>query len=199
MIRPFFHFEPVVPATAYVDPAATLIGRVFLGEHASVWPGAVLRGDINSVTVGDYSNVQDNCVLHVADAWGVVIGKNVVVGHSCVVHGCTINDGCLIGIGAIVLNGAVIGESTILAAGTLVPEGAQLEPRSLYMGVPARLRRPLSEEEIARIPMMAKKYSFLATAYRANNDAVAQGARMEETEWERQLREFRDSLPGPSP
>jgi len=199
MIRPFFRFEPIVPATAYVDPAATVVGRVFLGEHASVWPGAVLRGDINAITVGDYSNVQDNSVLHVADACPVVVGSHVVIGHSCTVHGCAIRDGCLIGIGAIVLNGAVVGESTILAAGTLVPQGARLEPRSLYMGMPAKLKRPLTEDEIAMIPKMARKYAFLSTAYRANNDALERGARAEADEWERKLAEFKASMPGPIP
>jgi len=199
VIRSFFHFEPEIPATAYVDPGATVIGRVFLGEHASLWPGAVLRGDINSISVGDYSNVQDNSVLHVADAHPVLVGKEVVIGHSAVVHGCTIEDGCLIGIGAKVLNGVVVREGSILAAGALVPEGAQLEPRSLYMGAPAKKRRDLTEEEVARIRMMARKYAFLATAHRASLDAAARGQKMSSADWERGLQEFRSSLPGPGP
>lgn len=184
MIRNFFGHTPQIPETAYVDEAATVIGKVTLGEHASLWPGAVLRGDINSVTLGDYANVQDNSVLHVADDHPCVVGREVVIGHGAIVHGCTIEDGCLIGIRATVLNGAVVGEGSIVAAGALVPENKVLEPGGLYLGAPVKLHRRLSEGEIAGIRKMARKYAHLGASYKASV-AGADGA-----DWERELREF---------
>lgn len=178
MIQPFFHFEPFVPSTAYVHADASVIGQVILGEHASIWPNAVLRGDINSITVGDHSNIQDNSVLHVGDAHPVVVGHEVVVGHAARIHGCTIHDRCLIGIAAIVLNGAVVEEGCILAAGTLVPENAVLRAGHLYMGVPAKQRRPLERSEIEGIRKMAHKYRFIAEAHKRNADALARGKRL---------------------
>jgi carbonic anhydrase/acetyltransferase-like protein (isoleucine patch superfamily) len=183
-VRPFYHKVPVVPATAYVDPAATVIGDVTLGEHASVWPNAVLRGDINAIRLGDYSNIQDNSVLHVGDDEPCLIGNFVVAGHAVRLHGCTIEDRCLIGIGAIVLNRARVGEGCIIAAGTLVPEGMQLEPGSLYMGAPAKLRRKLEPHEIDKIAYMARKYAFIAQAYKKTAVAEAAGQTLTEADWE---------------
>ena len=187
---PFFGYEPHVPDSAWVDPQATLIGRVVLGEQASIYPQAVLRGDINAIVVGDRSNVQDGSVLHVADEWPVLIGREVVIGHAATVHGCEIQDGCLVGIGATVLNGAVVGEGSILAAGCLVPENAHLEAGGLYMGVPARLKRRLSAEEQATIRGMARKYAFLAAAYKANAAALERGERLDTAAWEERLADF---------
>ena len=184
MLVPFFDSEPQVPESAWVDPQATLIGRVVLGESASIYPQAVLRGDINSIHVGERSNVQDCSVLHVADEWPVVVGREVVIGHSATVHGCVIEDGCLIGIGATVLNGAVVGSGSIVAAGAVVSENSHLEPGGLYMGVPARLKRRLSPEEQDVIRGMARKYAFIAQAYKANAAALARGERLGAADWE---------------
>ena len=180
MIEPYFHFEPSVAPTAFVHERAVVSGRVTLGEHASVWPGAVLRGDINAIVVGDYTNIQDDSVLHVADDLPVVLGRDVVVGHAARIHGCQIGDGCLVGIGAVVLNGAVVGEGSILAAGALVPEGARLAAGLLYMGVPAKPRRALTDEEKVEIRRMARKYSYVAEGHRRNAAALARGERLGE-------------------
>lgn len=183
MVSSFFHFEPQIAQSAYVHERAVVMGRVTLGERVSVWPGAVLRGDINAITVGDGSNVQDNSVVHVADDHPVVIGRDVVVGHAACVHGATIGDGCLVGIGAIVLNGAVVGDESILASGCLVPEGAVLEGGHLYMGSPAKARRPLSPEERLGIRQMARKYTHVARGHRSSEEAVAQGSRLGRDAW----------------
>lgn len=183
MIEPFFHFEPRVPTSAYVHPQAHVSGRVFLGDNSSIWPGAVLRGDVNEIRIGDGSNIQDNSVLHVTDDLALTVGRDVVVGHAVKLHGCTIGDGCLIGIGSLVLDGAVVGEGSIIAAGSIVTERSVLEPRGLYMGAPARLRRVVSEEEMARIVGLARKYTLLARAWHVQELARRQGGRLGEREW----------------
>ncbi len=183
MIVPFFHFEPVVPASACVHPSATVLGRVYLGEHVSIWQGAVLRGDIASIRIGDFSNVQDNSVLHVDDLFPVEVGREVVVGHAARLHGATIGDGCLVGIGAIVLNGAVVEPGCIVAAGSLVPEKSVLEAGGLYMGVPARRRRTLDPAELGHIRYLAHKYALVADAHRRNMAAVERGERLTGSDW----------------
>ncbi len=136
MIRSYKGVHPTVPASCYVDPSAQLIGDVVLGEHASVWMNAVLRGDVHEIRVGAHSNVQDCSVLHgMKEQYGVYLGEYVTVGHSVTLHGCVIEDRCLIGMGSIVLNGARIGAGSIIAAGTLIPEKTVVEPGSLWMGV----------------------------------------------------------------
>lgn len=196
MIHPFFHFEPNIAQSAYVDARALVIGQVALGEKCSVWPGAVLRGDINSITVGDYSNIQDNSVLHVGDAHAVEIANEVVVGHAARIHGCTIKDGCLVGIGAVVLNGAVVEEGCILAAGTLVPENTVLRAGHLYMGAPARERRALDKDEIEGIRRMAHKYAFIAEAHRRNAAAIGIGQVLGRGDWEALYEEMKEHLRG---
>lgn len=194
MIEPFYHFEPHIAPTAYVHERAVVIGQVTLGDHASVWPGAVLRGDINAVFVGDYTNVQDDSVLHVADDLPVVLGRDVVVGHAARIHGCVIGDGCLVGIGAIVLNGAVVEEGCILAAGTLVAEGARLAGGHLYMGVPAKARRALTEAEKGDIRRMARKYAYVAEGHRRNAAALARGERLGAADHEALEREMHAAM-----
>jgi carbonic anhydrase/acetyltransferase-like protein (isoleucine patch superfamily) len=150
---------PAVHATAYVDESAQVIGDVEIGEHSSVWMNVVIRGDVNTIRVGRRSNIQDGSVVHVMhDTHPTRVGDDVTIGHGAVVHGCTIADRVLIGMGAIVLNGAVVGEDSIVAAGTLVTEGAVIPPRSLVMGSPGRVRRSLSEDEIASIMEYANNY-----------------------------------------
>ena len=149
----------MVPASCYVDPSAQIIGDVVLGEHASVWMNAVLRGDVHSIRVGAHSNVQDCSVLHgMKEQYGVSVGEYVTVGHSVTLHGCVIGDRCLIGMGCIILNGARIGAGSIIAAGTLILETTMIEPGSLWMGSPGKLRRKLREGEDEMIMRYAQNY-----------------------------------------
>ena len=136
MIRPYRGIFPKVANSAYIDQAATVIGDVTMGERSSVWPGAVLRGDVNRIVLGDDTNIQDGSVLHgELDRYPVILGSRVTVGHMACLHGCVVEDDVLVGIGAIVLNGATVGQGSIIAAGTLVPEGMQIPPGSMVMGV----------------------------------------------------------------
>ena len=141
--------EPVIPASAYVAKEATIIGRVKLGELASVWPGAVIRGDDEPIHVGDRTNVQDGAVLHTDPGCPLIVGDNVTVGHQAVLHGCTIGEGSLIGIQAVVYNRAVIGKDCLIGAGSLVTEGKVFPDRSLIVGVPAKRVRELTEGDVA--------------------------------------------------
>ncbi len=159
MIRPFKSITPTVPATCYVDPSAQLIGDVILGEHASIWMNAVLRGDVHEIRVGAHSNIQDNSVLHgMKQQYGVYVGEYVTVGHSVTLHGCVIEDRCLIGMGCIILNGARIGADSIIAAGTLIPEKTAVEPGSLWMGSPGKFRRKLEAADQETIMRYATNY-----------------------------------------
>ena len=166
MIRPYKGITPSVPATCYVDPSAQLIGDVVLGEHASIWMNAVLRGDVHSIRVGAHSNIQDCSVLHgMKELYGVFVGEYVTVGHSVTLHGCTVGDRCLIGMGSIILNGAVIGAGSIIAAGTLIPEKTVVEPGSLWMGNPGKFRRQLEEKDHQSILRYANNYLGYKESY----------------------------------
>jgi carbonic anhydrase/acetyltransferase-like protein (isoleucine patch superfamily) len=158
--------EPRVAESAFVAPTATVIGDVALGAGASVWYGAVVRGDVERITVGAHSNVQDNCTLHADPGFPVGVGERVSIGHNAVVHGATVEDDCLIGMGATVLNGAVIGAGSLVAAQALVPQGMQVPPGSLVAGVPAKVRRELTEEERQGITLNGTMYAELAAAHR---------------------------------
>ncbi|WP_030147477.1 MULTISPECIES: gamma carbonic anhydrase family protein [unclassified Streptomyces] len=158
--------EPRIDETAFVAPTASVIGGVSLGPGASVWYGAVLRGDVESISVGASSNVQDNCTLHADPGFPVSVGERVSVGHNAVVHGATVEDDCLIGMGATVLNGAVIGAGSLVAAQALVPQGMVVPPGSLVAGVPAKVKRPLTEEERQGITLNGTMYAELAKAHR---------------------------------
>jgi len=167
MIRVYRGIQPRIAASAYIDPSAQVIGDVVVGERASIWPNVTARGDVNSIHIGDDSNVQDNCVLHCdAGVFPLEIGNRVTVGHLAMLHGCTIEDDCLIGIGAIVLNGAKVGKGSVIAAGAVVPEGAQIPPRSMVMGVPAKVKRELTPEERERFSQNAKHYVESARIFR---------------------------------
>jgi carbonic anhydrase/acetyltransferase-like protein (isoleucine patch superfamily) len=151
--------SPTIPASCYVDASSQIIGDVVLGEHASVWMNAVLRGDVHSIRIGAHSNVQDCSVLHgMKEQYGVFVGEYVTVGHSVTLHGCTIEDRCLIGMGSIILNGARIGAGSIIAAGTLIPEKTIVEPRSLWMGSPGKFRRKLDDNDQETILRYAQNY-----------------------------------------
>ena len=166
MIRAFKGITPQFPETCYVDESAQLIGDVKLGEHASIWMNAVLRGDVHEIRVGHYSNIQDNCVLHgMREEYEVYVGDYVTVGHSVTLHGCKIEDRCLIGMGVIILNGAVVGSGSIIAAGTLIPEKTIIEPNSLWMGSPGKLRRRLEEKDQETILRYAQNYLGYKESY----------------------------------
>jgi carbonic anhydrase/acetyltransferase-like protein (isoleucine patch superfamily) len=167
MIRAYRGVYPKVAATAYVDPSAQVIGDVVIGERASVWPNVTIRGDVNYIRIGDESNVQDNSVLHVEhDIYPCILGNRVTVGHAVVLHGCVIEDDCLIGIGAIVLNGAKIGAGSVIAAGALVTERTEIPPGSMVMGMPAKVKRPLTETERERFRENAQNYVQYRAIYR---------------------------------
>jgi carbonic anhydrase/acetyltransferase-like protein (isoleucine patch superfamily) len=156
MLRSYQGIHPTVPATAYVDVSAQVIGDVVLGENASVWMNAVIRGDVNSIRIGAGSNVQDCAVLHgMRYLYPVIIGERVTIGHNATVHGCVLEDDVLIGIGAVVLNDARIGAGSIIAAGAVIPEHTIIPPRSLVAGVPGKVRRELTDEDLVLI----RKYS----------------------------------------
>ena len=166
MIRSFQGTLPQIDPTAWVDPTAAIIGDVTIGRLSSVWPNAVLRGDVNKITIGDETNIQDGSVLHVEEAlFELHIGNRVTVGHSVCLHGCVVEDDSLIGIGAIVLNGARIGKGSVIAAGALVPEGMQIPPGSHAMGVPAKVRREVSPQEQERFRINAQHYVELREKY----------------------------------
>ena len=136
-VRPNCHPE------SFIAEGARVIGRVTMGQYSSVWFNAVMRGDVNAISLGNYSNVQDNAVVHVADDCETIIGDFVTIGHSAVIHGCTIEDHCLIGMSATILNGAVIGRGSVIAAGALVRENDVIPPHSLVVGVPAKVVRQI--------------------------------------------------------
>lgn len=166
-IEPFDGIWPGIPESAFVAGSADVIGRVTLGEEASIWYNATLRGDINEIVVGPRSNVQDQAVLHLADDHGCQIGELVTIGHSAVVHACTVKDEVLVGMGAIILDGAVIGERSIIGANALVTGGMEVPPGSLVLGSPAKVVRRLSKEEQAGVKGWAEKYVRVSRKYLA--------------------------------
>ena len=158
---------PDVAASAWVAPNATIIGRVTLGERASVFYGAVLRADVDSISIGDDTNLQDNVTMHCDAGKPASVGARVSVGHGAILHGCTVEDDCLIGMGATVLNRAVIGAGSLVAAGAVVLEGTVVPPGSLVAGVPAKVRRELTDDERAGIRANADHYLEVSAAHRA--------------------------------
>lgn len=166
MIRSYQGITPAVPATCYVDPSAQVIGDVVLGEQASIWMNAVVRGDVNSIRIGAKSNVQDCAVLHgMRNLFPVIIGEMVTIGHNATVHGCIIEDAVLIGIGAVVLNKARIGEGSIIAAGAVIPEQMIIPPNSLVAGVPGKIRRTLGDDDRKTILKYAQNYLDYTAIY----------------------------------
>ena len=149
---------PTLGREVYLARTAVVLGDVRLGDHSSVWYGAVLRGDINYIQMGHHSNVQDNAVLHLADDLPCLVGNWVTIGHSATVHACTIGDECLIGMGATVLDGAVVGDQSLIGANALVTPGTRIPPGSMVLGSPAKVVRPLRSEERAGLKHWAEKY-----------------------------------------
>jgi carbonic anhydrase/acetyltransferase-like protein (isoleucine patch superfamily) len=158
---------PAVPDSAYVATEATVIGKVTLGERVSVWPGAVIRADDDTIVIGEDSNVQDGAVLHVDPGCPMHIGSGVTVGHNATLHGCTIGDDTLVGIRALVYNKAVIGKECLIAAGAIVTEGKTFPDRTLILGVPAKAVRPLTDEDIAGMRSNTEAYVKRGSIYKA--------------------------------
>ncbi len=155
-----------IDASAFVADTARLIGDVTIGRNCSIWFGAVLRGDVAPIVIGEESNVQDGAIIHVDRGRPCVVGRGVSVAHGAILHAATIGDHVLVGIGARVLSGAVVGENSIVGAGAVVTEGAVVPPRSLVLGVPARVVKPVTAEQIERIHGVAYRYTAYAQAYK---------------------------------
>jgi carbonic anhydrase/acetyltransferase-like protein (isoleucine patch superfamily) len=171
-IRRFNNHTPQIGQAVFIDDSAVVIGNVTLADDVSIWPSAVVRGDVDSIRIGAATNVQDGSVLHVSHAgkfspqgYPLVIGKGVTIGHRAVVHGCTIGDYCLLGIGAIIMDGAVLEDYVMLGAGALVPPGKRLESGFLYVGAPAKPARPLKETEREFLQYSAEHYVALKNQY----------------------------------
>jgi carbonic anhydrase/acetyltransferase-like protein (isoleucine patch superfamily) len=169
MLRAFQGIMPKVAASAFIETTAVVIGDVTIGEESSVWFNTVVRGDVHFIRIGRRTNIQDLCVLHVThDTHPLMIGDEVTVGHHVVLHGCAIKDRALIGMGAVLMDGAVIGEDCIVGAGALVTEGTIVPPKSLILGSPARVKRSVTEDELAWIRQSAANYVRYAAEHRAS-------------------------------
>jgi carbonic anhydrase/acetyltransferase-like protein (isoleucine patch superfamily) len=165
-VLPFRGRSPRIDSRAWLAPGAVVAGDVTIGPDTSVWFGSVVRGDVHAIRIGARSNLQDHCVVHVTkDRFPAWIGDEVTVGHRATVHGCLVGDGALVGIGAVVLDGAEVGEEALVAAGALVAPGAKVPARHLVMGVPARVVRPLRDEEVRRQRERALEYVETARAW----------------------------------
>ena len=166
MIVPFRNRSPLIDSTALVVDNATLIGEVYIGKYSSVWFSAVLRGDIESITIGDYTSVQDSSVIHVAKKLPTRIGNYVTIGHGAILDGCTVENFTLIGIGATILNEAVIGKNSIIAAGTVVTPGTIIPAYSMVMGIPGKVVRKITEDEGIHLKEHAEGYVRLMKEYK---------------------------------
>ncbi|MCM2415458.1 MULTISPECIES: gamma carbonic anhydrase family protein [unclassified Streptomyces] len=166
LIRAMGGKEPDIDAAAFTAPTSVVIGEITLAAGSSVWYNAVLRADCGPIVIGADSNIQDNCSVHVDPGFPVTVGERVSVGHNAVLHGCTIEDDVLVGMGATVLNGAHIGSGSLIAAQALVPQGMRVPPGSLVAGVPAKVKRQLTEEELEGVRFNAVGYVELAKAHR---------------------------------
>ena len=166
VIRTHQGIKPTIPSSCFIEDTGVVIGDVVMGESCSVWFHAVIRGDVNHIRIGNRTNVQDLCMLHVThDTHPLIIGSDVTVGHNVVLHGCTIKDRVLVGMGAIIMDGAVIGEDSVVGAGALVVEGTVVPPKSLILGSPARIRRSVTDNELAWIKESAENYVRYARTY----------------------------------
>src|ERR1043165_62819 len=155
----FLRKKPTLGKNVYLAKTAVVLGDVTLGDHSSVWYGAVLRGDINRIVVGHHTNIQDNAVLHLADDFPCIVGNYVTIGHSAIFHACTVGDYVLIGMGAVILDGAEIGAQSLIGAKALVKQGMKIPPGSLVVGMPARVVRALTDDEKKALRASAEKYA----------------------------------------
>ena len=166
IVLPYDNKQPRFGARVFIADNAAIIGDVVIGDDASIWFSATVRGDVHAIRIGRNSNVQDNCTIHVTtEQFATTIGDNVTIGHGAIVHGCTVGNGALIGMGSRVLDGAVIGESAMVGAGALVPPGMIVPPRMLVVGLPARVKRPLTDEELAHLAESWKHYVAIKEKY----------------------------------
>lgn len=166
MLRDFCGKKPRVHGGAYVDEAALVIGDVVLEDEVNVWPGAVLRGDIERISVGRGTSIQDGAVIHTDPGFPVEIGEGCTIAHRCIVHGCTVGSGSLIAMGAILLTGAVVGERCIIGAGALLPEGKTVAKESVAMGMPAKVIRNVGEVDLSRMRETNEAYRRLMLAHK---------------------------------
>lgn len=169
-ILPYKDKTPQIDASAYIAPGAVVIGDVVIGACASIWFNAVIRGDVEPIVIGEGSNIQDGTVVHTDPGYPCNVDKNVTVGHNAILHGCRIEQGVTIGMGATVLTGSAVGKSALVAAHALVLEGAEVEPRTLVAGVPAKPRRTLSNDEIARFLNNTRRYQKRRLLYMGRNE-----------------------------
>ncbi|HEX8475371.1 MAG TPA: gamma carbonic anhydrase family protein [Pyrinomonadaceae bacterium] len=168
MIRPFQGKHPQIHPTAYVEASAQIIGDVVIGEQSSVWFNAVVRGDVYYIRIGDRTNVQDGTVIHVANGThATILEDEVTVGHNVTLHGCYVERGCLIGMGSVVMDGARIGTKSIVAAGALVSPGTIVPPHSLVVGVPAKVKRQLTDAEVADLDVFWQNYIGYTKQYKS--------------------------------
>jgi carbonic anhydrase/acetyltransferase-like protein (isoleucine patch superfamily) len=166
-IRPYRGKRPQIAASAYIDPAAVIIGDVVIGADSSVWPCSVVRGDVHYIRIGARTNIQDGCVLHVMrDEYPLLLGDDVTIGHGVTLHGCAIESRCLVGMGAIILNGVKIGAGSIVAAGTLLLERTEIPPNSLVVGHPGKVKRSLTAIDQSAIDAYAQRYVEYKNIYR---------------------------------
>ena len=173
MIRPFRGVTPVVDPSVFVADTATIVGDVHVGAGSSVWFGAVIRGDVFHIRIGEQTSIQDNSVLHVThDRFATIVGNRVTVGHSVTLHGCTIGDLCIIGMGSTVLDQVEVGERCIVGAGALLTPGTKVPPGHLVVGAPARIKRPLTEAEQNWLAASAAHYVELARIYTAEGSGT---------------------------
>jgi carbonic anhydrase/acetyltransferase-like protein (isoleucine patch superfamily) len=176
MLKSFRGIVPEVHETAFVEESAQVIGDVKIGAHSSVWFNAVIRADVNSIRIGERTNIQDGCLLHVTlDRHDLVIGDDVTIGHGAIIHGCHIGSNCLIGMGSIILDGAKIGENCIVASGAVVAEGSVIPPNTLVMGVPAKPKRAVTEKDLERVRAGCQRYILNKEIYKREVQEVLRG------------------------
>jgi len=176
MIRTFQGITPTVPPSCFIEETAVVIGDVVMGEECSAWFHAVIRGDVNYIRIGHRTNVQDLCMVHVThDTHPLIIGDDVTIGHNVVLHGCTIHNRVLVGMGAIIMDGAVIGEDSVVGAGALITEDTVVPPKSLILGSPAKVKRPVTEQELAWIRESAQNYIRYSRQYLSGPDKPRPG------------------------
>lgn len=176
MIRTFEGMRPTVPDSAFVEETAVVIGNVVIGEESSVWFNAVVRGDVHYIRIGNRTNIQDLSMLHVThDTYPLLIGNEVTIGHNVILHGCTIRDRVLVGMGSIVMDGAEIGEDSVVAAGALITERTIVPPKSLILGAPAKVKRPVTGKELAWIRESAQNYVTYSRQYMSDPEKAKTG------------------------
>lgn len=168
MIKEFQGFNPIIHKTCYISESVDIIGNVVIENNANIWFGTRIRGDMNKITIGENTNIQENSVIHVDSHCGTYIGYDVTIGHGAIIHGCTIHNNVLIGMGSIVLNDAIIGKNTIIGAGALIPQGKKIPEGVLCLGSPAKVIRNLTEEEIIQIKISSDNYVNLSKKYIRN-------------------------------